>query len=54
LLPLLSLLAFFIDLGYGSYLYRKEGFRNAAYIVFFSSLFLPVSFSILVVLILFS
>ena len=54
LLPLLSLLTFFIDLGYGSYLYRKEGFRNAAYIVFFSSLLLPISFSVLVVLILFT
>ena len=52
LLPLLSLLVFFVDLGYGAYLYRKEGFKNAAYIVFFSSLFLPISFSILLVFIL--
>ena len=52
LLPLLSLLLFFIDLVYGTYLYRKEGFRNAAYIVFFSSLFLPISFAILLVFIL--
>jgi hypothetical protein len=52
LLPLLSLLVFFIDLGYGAYLYRKEGFKNAAYIVFFSSLFLPLSFAILLVFIL--
>ncbi len=53
LLPLLSLLVFFADIGYGAYLYRKKGFRNAAYIVFFSSLFLPISFTVLVITILF-
>jgi len=52
LLPLLSLLVFFVDLGYGAYLYRKEGFKIASYIVFFSSLILPVSFAILLVFIL--
>jgi len=51
LLPLLALLVFFGDLGYGAYLYRKEGFKNAAYIVFFSSLILPISFSILIIFI---
>lgn len=54
LLPLLSLFVFFIDLAFGSYLYRKKGFKNAAYIVFFSSLFLPLSFSTLIILILFT
>jgi len=52
LLPLLSLLVFFLDLAYGAYLYRKQGFRNAAYIVFFSSLILPISFSVLIIFIL--
>jgi len=52
LLPLLSILLFFIDLGYGAYLFRKKGFRNASYIVFFSSLLLPISFSILILVIL--
>ena len=45
LLPLLSLFVFFIDFGFGSYLYRKKGFMNAAYIVFASALILPISFS---------
>ena len=52
LLPFLSLLLFFIDLGYGAYLFRKKGFKNASYIIFFSSLLLPISFSILVFVIL--
>jgi len=51
LLPVLSLLVFFIDLIYGAYLYRKQGFKNAAYIVFFSSLILPISFLILLIII---
>ena len=44
LLPLLSLFIFFVDFGFGSYLYRKKGFRNAAYIIFASALILPISF----------
>ncbi|MCD6355815.1 MAG: hypothetical protein J7L66_00900 [Anaerolineaceae bacterium] len=54
LLPLLSLFVFFIDFGFGSYLYRKKGFRSAAYIVFASSLILPISFSALLIMILLS
>jgi len=52
LLPILSLFIFFIDFGYGSYLYRKQGFKNAAYLVFASSLILPLSFSFLLVIVL--
>ena len=51
LLPLLSLFIFFIDFGFGSFLYRKKGFRNAAYIVFASALVLPISFSALLLMI---
>ena len=51
LLPLLSLFIFFVDFGFGSYLYRKKGFRNAAYIIFASALVLPVSFFALLLMI---
>jgi len=51
LLPLLSLFIFFVDFGFGSFLYRKKGFRNAAYIVFASTLILPISFSALLLMI---
>ena len=51
LLPLLSLFVFFVDFGFGSFLYRKEGFINAAYIVFASALILPISFSALLLII---
>jgi len=44
LLPVLSLLMLFIDLGLGSYLYRKAGYRMAAYFAFASTLIMPVSF----------
>ena len=44
LLPVLSLLMLAVDLGLGSYLYRKAGYRIAAYFAFASSLILPVSF----------
>jgi hypothetical protein len=53
LLPLLSLFVFFIDFGLGSYLFRKKGFKSAAYIIFSASLVLPISFSALLILILF-
>ena len=53
LLPILALFIFIIDFGYGSYLYRKEGFRNAAYLVFASSLIIPLSFLVLLIIILF-
>jgi len=51
LLPLLSLFIFFVDFGFGSYLYRKKGFRSAAYIVFASALILPISFSALLLMV---
>ena len=51
LLPLLSIFFLFVDFGFGSFLYRKKGFRNAAYIVFASALVLPISFSALLLLI---
>ena len=54
LLPLLSLFVFFIDFGFGSYLFRKKGFKSAAYIVFASALILPISFSALLLMILLS
>ncbi|MDO9546683.1 MAG: PH domain-containing protein [Pelolinea sp.] len=54
LLPLLSLFVFFVDFGFGSYLFRKKGFKSAAYIVFSASLILPLSFTALLLLILFS
>ena len=44
LLPVLSLLMLFADLGLGSYLYRKAGYRIAAYFAFASSLIMPISF----------
>jgi hypothetical protein len=44
LLPVLSLLMLFIDLGLGSYLYRKAGYRIAAYFAFASMLIMPISF----------
>jgi hypothetical protein len=34
----------FIDLGLGSYLYRKAGYRIAAYFAFASALIMPISF----------
>jgi hypothetical protein len=54
LLPALSLFIFFIDFGLGSYLFRKKGFKSAAYIVFSASLVLPLSFTALLIKILFS
>jgi len=51
LLPLLSLFIFFVDFGFGSFLFRKKGFRNAAYIIFASALILPISFSALLLMI---
>lgn len=44
LLPVLSLLMLFADLGLGSYLYRKAGYRIPAYFAFASSLIMPISF----------
>jgi hypothetical protein len=44
LLPVLSLLMLFADLGLGSYLYRKAGYRIAAYFAFASMLIMPLSF----------
>lgn len=44
LLPLLSLLMLVADIGLGSYLYRKAGYRIAAYFAFASALIMPISF----------
>jgi len=51
LLPVLSLLMLSADIALGAYLYRKQGFRMAAYLTFASSLILPLSFFLLVILI---
>ncbi len=51
LLPLLSIFFLFVNFSFGSFLYRKTGFRNAAYIVFASALVLPISFSALLLMI---
>ncbi|MDK2980455.1 MAG: hypothetical protein PWQ55_802 [Chloroflexota bacterium] len=53
LLPLAALFMLAADVGLGSYLYRKEGYRIAAYIAFASSLVIPVSFLLLVTILLF-
>lgn len=52
LLPVLSLLMLFADLGLGSYLYRKTGYRIAAYFALASSLIMPMSLLGLIVYIL--
>jgi hypothetical protein len=44
LLPILSILMLVIDIGLGSYLYRKKNFLVASYIVFAASLIMPLSF----------
>jgi len=53
LLPALSLLMLTADIALGSYLYRKQGLRAAAYLSFASSLILPVSFFLLIILLVF-
>ena len=53
LLPVLSLLMLTADIALGSYLYRKPSFRVAAYVAFASSVILPVSFLLLLVLLMF-
>lgn len=50
LLPVLSLLMLFIDLGLGSYLYRKAGYRIAAYFAFASASIMPISFLGLIII----
>jgi len=52
LLPMFSLLMLAADLALGSYLYRKAGYRIAAYFAYASSLVLPVSFLALIIFIL--
>jgi hypothetical protein len=49
LLPVLSLLILVADLSLGAYLYRKDGYRNAAYFAFASALIMPLSFLGLIV-----
>jgi len=53
LLPVLSLFTFVLDIGLGAYLFRKKGYRIAAYFVFASSIIAPLSFLVLVALIIF-
>ena len=50
LLPVSALFMLATDVGLGSYLYRKERFRTAAYIVLASSLILPISFLLILVI----
>lgn len=50
LLPVASLFMVAADIGLGSYLYRKQGFRMASYFTFASSLILPLSFLLLVLI----
>lgn len=51
LLPLFSIFMLVADIALGSYLFRKEGFRNASYFAFASTLILPLSFLFLVLFI---
>jgi hypothetical protein len=53
LLPLAALFLLAADVSLGSYLYRKEGYRFAAYLSFASSLIIPTSFLLLVITLLF-
>ncbi len=50
LLPVAALFFLAADVGVGSYLYRKQGFRTAAYLAFASALIIPLSFLLLVLL----
>jgi hypothetical protein len=50
LLPVAALFMTAADTGLGSYLYRKEGLRMASYFAFASSLLLPLSFLLLVLI----
>jgi hypothetical protein len=51
LLPLFTIFAVVIDIGFGAYLYRKTGLRLASYIIFISTMILPLSFLALLLLI---
>ena len=48
LLPLATLFMLVADVGLGSYLYRKQGFRTASYLALASTLILPISFLLLI------
>ena len=50
LLPIAALFMTAVDTGLGSYLYRKTGLRMASYFAFASSLLLPLSFLLLVLI----
>lgn len=52
LLPVLSLLMLVTDIAAGSYLFRKEGFRLASYLIFASALIMPISFFLLIAILL--
>jgi hypothetical protein len=51
LLPIFSMVMLAADLALGSYLYRKAGYRIAAYFAYASSLVLPISFLGLIIFI---
>lgn len=51
LLPVAALFMLAADTGLGSYLFRKEGLRTASYFAFAASLILPLSFLLLVLII---
>ncbi len=50
LLPIMALFVLVADVSLGAYLFRKEGFQTASYISFSSSLILPLSFLLLVLI----
>jgi len=51
LLPVAAAFFFLTDLGFGSYLYRKQGLRWASYFTLASSMILPLSFLLLILIV---
>lgn len=49
LLPVATLFMLIADVGMGSYLYRKKGYRTASYMALASSLILPISFLLILI-----
>lgn len=50
LLPVATLFMLVADVSLGSYLYRKKGFRTASYLALASSLILPISFLLILII----
>lgn len=50
LLPVMSLFMLVADTGLGSYLFQKKGFRTASYLALASSLILPISFLLIILI----